>query len=131
MVHLFPQTAFLVVTSYIIHYLSGLVIGIYHFFYRSIEEVFRQEPENALNQLFVIESDIFFTMTSMILSVIIPVTHEMDSLQEMYRHGIATREISDLIEKMYAGLEPVTYRLKPVTLPIELMKYKNRSSRKR
>lgn len=52
--------------------------------YRSIEKVFRQELENALNQLFVIEPDTFLTMTSMILSVIIPITHEMDPIQEFF-----------------------------------------------
>ena len=109
----------------------------------SIEEVFRQELENALDSLFTIELDAFLhydkydpagynsgdsrngyyqrTLHTEYgdLSLKIPRDREglfhqktlapyrrnSDSLEntiiQLYRHGITTREISDLIEKMY------------------------------
>lgn len=109
----------------------------------SIEEIFRQELENALNQLFVIELDAFlnydkydpsgynsgnsrngsYTRTlhteygDLHLMIprdrigefhqrtIPPYKRNTDTLEnsiiQMYSHGITTREISDLIEKMY------------------------------
>lgn len=109
----------------------------------SIEEVFRQELENALNQLFIIELDAFLNYDkydpagyntgnsrngsySRILHTeygdlnlqiprdrigefhqrtIPPYKRNNDTLEnsiiQMYRHGITTREIADLIEKMY------------------------------
>lgn len=109
----------------------------------SIEEVFRQELENALNQLFVIELNAFLNYDKYDPSgynsgnsrngsytrilhteygdlhlqiprdrigefhqrTIPPYKRNTDTLEnsiiQMYRHGITTREISDLIEKMY------------------------------
>lgn len=109
----------------------------------SIEEIFRQELENALNQLFVIELDAFLNYDKYDPSgynsgnsrngsytrilhteygdlhlmiprdrigefhqrTIPPYKRNTDTLEnsiiQMYSHGITTREISDLIEKMY------------------------------
>jgi len=108
-----------------------------------VEEVFRQELENALNQLFVIELDAFLNYDKydpagynsgnsrngsylrtlhteygdLNLQIprdrigefhqrtIPPYKRNNDTLEnsiiQMYSHGITTREISDLIEKMY------------------------------
>lgn len=109
----------------------------------SVEEVFRQELENALNQLFIIELDSFLDYDRYAPSgynsgdsrngyyqrvlhteygdlnlriprdreglfhqkTIAPYQRNSASLEaaviELYRHGITTREIADLIEKMY------------------------------
>ena len=109
----------------------------------SIEEVFRQELETALNQLFVIELDSFLDYDRYAPSgynsgdsrngyyqrvlhteygdlnlriprdreglfhqkTIAPYQRNSASLEaaviELYRHGITTREIADLIERMY------------------------------